>query len=58
MRQRNAPWPSKDLSGPLSGVYLKYFGHAFQNASLECDTLDALFLCSSNENGKIEVAIK
>lgn len=33
---------------------MKDFEHAFQNASLECNTPDSLF----NENGKIEVAIK
>lgn len=51
---RIAPWHSKDLSNPPPGVYMKDFEHAFQNASLECNTPDSLF----NENGKIEVAIK
>lgn len=41
--ERDAPWPPKDLSSPLSEVYLKGFGHASQDASLECNTIDAPF---------------
>ena len=41
--EREAPQPPEDLSSPLSGVYLKGFGHAFQNASLECDIPDVPF---------------
>lgn len=41
--ERDAPWPPEDLSSPLSEVYLKGFGYAFQDASLECDTIDAPF---------------
>lgn len=41
--ERDSPRPPKDLSIPPSGVYLKGFRHAFQNASLECDIPDAPF---------------
>lgn len=50
----NCPMAFQGPSNPPPGVYMKDFEHAFQNASLECNTPDSLF----NENGKIEVAIK
>lgn len=39
----DAPQLPQDLPSPLSEVYLKSLGHAFQNASLECELPDALF---------------